>query len=696
LKRIVLPLVFISVVVGGIVTTAATLRRAGCNHGTPPGPEPIFKNLRRLWPVDTGHTDSSWRRPRKIQTLRDFALRQKVLLLSATDDPVSEPEVALAIRAFRSFGVPYEHRVLTAGKEPVTGGPLQLEAPDGSGLYSGVVLTTSQLAYQNRAGQWVSALTRTQWTELEGYEEKFDVRRVALYGLPLSETGTDAHSAASGDQVDISFDRIDKALTAGIRTDVIYPIEYSWHYPTRITDPTIATPVLRFELAGSPDKPVAAAEIKRAGRVAELHFFFAQSELSSASLALNNLWVQWLTRGFYVGARRVLFSAEVDDLFMVSDIWDPATESNPENETRTYRISQGDLDDVVGWQTALNAALPATSDFKIDFAFNGSGVDEAGGELRDGLFQSARRNRERFYWINHTFTHADLTLSTAENTRNEVQKNVAFSRRLLGLFGTNFSTRTIVTPQISGLFNRDALTVFGELGISNMVGDTSRAELKPAHDYRGRYTTVAENGVAGLLIIPRNATEIYYDASIPEELTSEYNFRYRSYWRRNLTLSEIMDQEARRVGRQLLSYQPAPHMLHQANLRLVTGLKGNLSGRANVSVAGAWAESVLKEYLKFGTLPVRSLKGDAVADDIRRRMDFEDCGFSGTLVYRAGKATDFTGVSSGSCRVAITGLLASQIDLSNSQGYAGAESYGPDSTLWFTQSADRGVKIKIR
>ena len=75
-----------------------------------------------------------------------------------------------------------------------------------------------------------------------------------------------------------------------------------------------------------------------------------------------------------------------------------------------------------------------------------------------------------------------------------------------------FSSRCMVTPQISGLRNGDALAALAEAGVTCATGDnTWPFLLKQDNPYHPLYTTAATNGYDGLAIIPRFATEVYYN-----------------------------------------------------------------------------------------------------------------------------------------------------------------------------------------
>jgi len=92
----------------------------------------------------------------------------------------------------------------------------------------------------------------------------------------------------------------------------------------------------------------------------------------------------------------------------------------------------------------------------------------------------------------------------------------------------------MVTPGISGLFNPNALRALKDGGIKYVVGDNSVTALQASNPYHGIQTTAAVNGYESVYIVPRFPTDIYYDTPNPTVNAQEYNYRYKSYWGRNL------------------------------------------------------------------------------------------------------------------------------------------------------------------
>lgn len=111
-----------------------------------------------------------------------------------------------------------------------------------------------------------------------------------------------------------------------------------------------------------------------------------------------------------------------------------------------------------------------------------------------------------------------------------------------------WSPHSIVTPRISGLNYTEAITAMLEAGLFTAVGDNSRADLKPANPFHGFLASakVGKGGVTGpafdkaafdqdmlrrfgrasVFVIPRFATRVYFDVSLPAQLEMEHNSFY--------------------------------------------------------------------------------------------------------------------------------------------------------------------------
>jgi hypothetical protein len=76
-----------------------------------------------------------------------------------------------------------------------------------------------------------------------------------------------------------------------------------------------------------------------------LVYFLTQGSDYIHSMAFASVMINWISPGgLFIGARRLTFSVQPDDLFLGSYIWNLTTHTNPVGVNDTwYRISADDL-----------------------------------------------------------------------------------------------------------------------------------------------------------------------------------------------------------------------------------------------------------------------------------------------------------------------------------------------------------------
>lgn len=113
-------------------------------------------------------------------------------------------------------------------------------------------------------------------------------------------------------------------------------------------------------------------------------------------------------------------------------------------------------------------------------------------------------------------THEDLTNATYSDTSKEISFNQAWLKQVGLDAAARFSPKGIIPPAITGLHNADALQAWKDNGIVNVVGDNTRPLLlNTVNRFWPLSTTVANNGYAGINVMPRWATVIYYNCDLP-------------------------------------------------------------------------------------------------------------------------------------------------------------------------------------
>ncbi len=618
-------------------------------------------------------------------TVPSTEVGMKILLMSATGNESIEPSVGAARKTLKSMGIPFDEAVLTQNGVRLSTALLSLEEAPGKGKYYGVVLSTGQLAYVTNTGTWERGLTDEQWAQLATYEQAYGARHVALYSYPFPELGVAIEAGyENGGGAANSLSLTSEATLADPSLNPSLSVNLSgiWHYPVKITNSGAAKPFLNYSV---PSQSVAGIVNTLADGREQLSFFFDQATWSMHSSVVGNAWANWVTKGLYVGERRIYLSAQVDDLFLTTEMWDPAKNMNSQDGTRTYRTTPTDLEHFVQWQTNFKTSLPLGSTYLTEMAFNGIGVDDRA-TLPDSqsLYDKSRSYIDNFLWVSHTYSHLNLNQLSYEVVASEVVKNRTFANQFFTNNLSKFSTASVVTPEISGLFSSNAIRAMLENGIKSVVGDNSRAELKAANPYEGLYTTVAKNNYDGLYIVPRNATEIYYDTSTPEELVSEYNARYATFWGRSLTFSEIVNLESEKAARELLAFKHDSFMFHQTNLRSF-----DLPNAPRNSLVGHWLDSVAKETTRYSRLPILTEGLDKLAEISVARTKLNGCGVTAKMKLISRKSTSISAISTGNCVLPITGI-------SYSNATSRTEKYGTDRTSWVTMtpSAEKIIPIK--
>ena len=269
-------------------------------------------------------------------------------------------------------GTPYD--ILDSSSTELTAGALR--NAEGHGRYNGIVLTQADLYTPSGSG-----FTAEEWEALHAYEREFAVREAVVAGFPIfapalgldygmgtvgaAATSTGRWVAPAG--TGRLFSYVNTANTLDIP-------EYSvWGTPRGDASAPHATPLLVDEADAS-------------------HVFVSQLDYADGRQVLlstvGNAWyrlhsnviayqfLDWATKGLFIGARQVSLSAHTDDMFLADDLWDPA--ANVTDPNQQYRLSAADLDNVVAGQQAFRAQHPLAAGWKVQFPYNGSGASTAG------------------------------------------------------------------------------------------------------------------------------------------------------------------------------------------------------------------------------------------------------------------------------------------------------------------------------
>jgi hypothetical protein len=120
-----------------------------------------------------------------------------------------------------------------------------------------------------------------------------------------------------------------------------------------------------------------AAVINQIGARQQMVWFMPFAlDWAPASNVLQHAWITWVTRGLYVGFKRIYLSTQVDDMFLETPMYRP--------QGQNYRVVSDDLSMHVDWQTTINAKMPKGSEYFIEIGHNGNGDIEAATDTTQG------------------------------------------------------------------------------------------------------------------------------------------------------------------------------------------------------------------------------------------------------------------------------------------------------------------------
>lgn len=504
----------------------------------------------------------------------------RVLVLAADG---AEPTLAVIEQALDYLGTPYQTKLMAGSHRSDEDRLVGMLADGDHAFYQGVILTTGYLSYRADDG-WTSALSPIEWETLRNYEAAFGIRRVCWYTYPTTEYGFEGeittvstlerplstHLTAVGHSIFGEASPLSALTLQGAEVYLSRPVPSA--LPLLVDDAGHALCLLRASADGREC----------------LSLTFDSNPNLLHGLVLSADLIRWVTRGVFIGERRLFLSVQVDDLLIDSAIWEPETPcgTDPHNTGSYYRLTESDLGAVARWQQ-FRRTRTAASDLTLDLAFNGAGA--SGLYQLDTLTPAVQKYQAAFRWINHTFHHENLDAVEYATARDEIDQNVAAANRL-GL--TRFDPSCLITPSVSGLANPACVRAAFDSGIRFLVSDAAIPEQAGLGANIGRPSTLEP----AILLIPRRSTNLFYNVSTPAQWMAEYNCSYRAYWGRDLNYEEILERESSDMLVQLLRGDASPWMFHEANLRAYDGTHSLLSDLL---------DRVLDRYERMATAPIR-------------------------------------------------------------------------------------------
>jgi len=639
-----------------------------------------------------------------------------------------------------SYGIPFDYIEFSPSNQ--LKGNLTLYDENNEPKYNLVVINGGYLSYETN-NTWVSALNKEQWAYLEEYEAKNSVRRVVLsedisYNpeIKLQDQNNWGETKDKQDLIVADDDEI-KNIFKEARVKITAPLDVNgiYHSRVKIVNTNTTLPFLYYSDDGE-KSAVAATITKYEDGREKMSFYFGFGSWSQSSIMLGHLWLTWGTRSLFNGFRRVYFTPHIDDVFLSTELVDVKHNVEYSKYSEEFRTKPEDYQKIAQFQKDVLDIMPEGSFYRVELAFNGNGlllsvdydqalevdgeryvdlefVKEPGtgdkrwpkenyqftkGNLstfeKDDLYKYFAHNetaQREFFWSSHTFTHENLDNASRSDVDNEIRLNIEVAD-MLGLTEKEYwSGGAIITPQISGLHNKDALEIFRKYGINSATGDLSRPAIcNVSNPYLPYYTTMESSNLEGFPVVPRTPTEIYYFCSSREENTWMYNQIYHNYFGKDSTWDEIAERESKRTLLLMTKLRHEAHQFHQANLRYY-----KKEGEYGESLLEDWTRSVVKLYTKYVDWPLISIKIDRQAETFIERAKLEACGHETKLVIENNKIVGITVTASeGECTVPVT--VPEGVDKSSLPSDATLEQIGKDPlTVWVPLKKGETKTFKI-
>lgn len=544
----------------------------------------------------------------------------KVLLLSADGN---EATTGAFEAQFIQEGVAYDKILLPPGHTPLTA-DFFADTLDGGiphAKYEAVIIATGGLVYADSQGNYVSALSPDEWTALNTFEATYGIRQITAFAFPTPDYGLN-YPIASGDLSGTTA----KLTTTGLATfpylkgPVLIDTGAYGYSSTPINAATFNT------LLSSPTGASLLGIFTHPDGREEMVATFDQNAYQLHSRLLRHGMLSWASRGIFLGYQRNYLTLHVDDIFLDDDRWDPTTHTN--DIVNTIRMTAKDVTRAINWEQSTG--------IRLVFVFNGEGASDFG--TNDPLTLALLNNKNKFTWINHTFSHLifddiddnplnGLQPADLDTIVSEIQNNITFAKDNKIPLNKN----ELVTGGHSGLFNPNMPQALTITGIKWIADDNSRRPVQWQ--------------VGPALTVPRYPNNVFYNTSLKAQQLDEYNYIYlppelggvcvntsvTTCFNAPADWNTYLSREVSIMLSHVLSNDPKPHYMHQSNLAgdgllyLVTNqllsqyqkyfkpslvnLSFTESGQS-LARNGAWAQAkaagLLTAYVQNGTITLKS------------------------------------------------------------------------------------------
>jgi hypothetical protein len=560
--------------------------------------------------------------------------------LTATGAPVALRALGLAV-APADWGVATwkstldrvgaQYDVLSSRTDPLTTGTLV--DGTGNGRYNAILLTSGMLLYDSGGGTYVSGLDGTEWNTLWAYERDYAVRQAVLY--TSYGTWPEDYCLSPSTEGSVGDTPLNASLTAAgagvfdyLKSTAQVPITQSYVYRTRIT--TGCTGGTGQAVLANGADVLGVTSTSADGRERIALTFTSNQYLMQSSLLTYGMF-RWASRGLFLGEQRHYLNVDVDDWFNSADHYFPDghIESDP-----GFQMSGHDAYNVSLKQAALRTAYPLGNGFTFTMAYNGGDANLAAGTTCSPnggvgtLTATSRCLSGTFHWINHTYSHPELTSTDYTTTYNEINTN----RSVATTLGLAQPDPVLKTGEYSGLgvwnpdpdddvnpptdhglaaSNPNLLSAAHALGVQYVHGNMSFPSHVPSCFNCG----IVHPLDATIMVVPDWPTNIAYHCTTQAEETAFYNSYYGPagrfpFWPVNQTYAQLLNYETDIALGHVATGSIYAHTFHIANLR---------DYGAGGTLVTDWVDAVMAKYSALYSVPLLNTQWTGLAGYAKAR-----------------------------------------------------------------------------
>lgn len=564
----------------------------------------------------------------------------KLLVLAGDGKEASFAAIQLFLN---HMGIPYD-KVLVAKD------PLPALSDGNKGLYQGIILATGTLAYQEN-GEWKAALTAENWTKLDAYCRDYRVRLASFYTFPEARFGMQLVDAVSTPST-IQLLPAAAPIFPYLNLDNPIKLAAAYTYLAKTVEASGEKTTPLMQVSGS---TAGVVHTKPDGRE-YLALTMDHNGFLLHSMALYYGVFNWVTKGIFIGERRMYFTPQNDDLYLPSRLFvsyieacRPTTFIVDQNtpamaQCPLLRLGGEDLKSLREWQLNWNTN-PQLKNFRITMSYNGYGsTARSGTKPDDSLVAESLRSLDAFFWLNHTYDHKNLdcyALDADSKCRvanfNESTFEIAENQKIADQLGIPSDKLSLVTPGVTGLKVQNFLDAAVAQGIRYLVSDTSHPEWVPPIPNTGMWSELQP----GIFIVPRRATSLFFNAasglkgvegSEPDEYNAFYGpngfFRVGgtadgpAFFPSVQSYDAILERESDNLLTYLLRGEIYPSMFHQSNFWQYDGKH---------SLFTDLVDRTFQKFTRLSNLPVLSLRQSEIGKRMEERLGRETSPIQATL-----------------------------------------------------------------